>query len=445
MGLTGLEIYKQLPKKNCGECGPPTCLAFAMALAGGKASLESCPYVTEEAKENLGAASAPPVKLVKVGVGEAEVQLGDETELFRHDKTFYHPTGVGFVLSDTLNADELASKIDEINDLVFERVGLVYKVSFVMLKADSNNAETFKAAVEQVAAKTKQAMILVSEDAAVLESAAAAIADKKPMLYPATESNWEAMTALAKKNNLPLGVKGNGLESLAALVENIAKEHKELVLDSGSVGTSKVLADLVQMRRQAIKKRFRPFGYPLMAFSTEGDAIEQVLRAQAFVSRYADVVILETTEKAAVLALLSWIQNLYTDPQKPIQVEEKIYEVGDVTPDSPVYLTTNFSLTYYSVEGEVESSKVPSYIIPIDTDGTSVLTAWAAGKYEAEKITATLEKLGIADKINHRNIVIPGYVAVISGKLKEKSGWNVIVGPREASGIPAFAKSQFSS
>jgi len=444
MGLTGLEIYKQLPKKNCGECGPPTCLAFAMALAGGKASLESCPYVTENAKENLGAASAPPIKLIKVGIGDTEIQLGDETELFRHDKTFYHPTGVGFLVSDSLSVGEIEAKVATINSLVFERVGLQYKVDFVALKADSNNADTFKAAAEVVAANTKQAIILISEDAAVIEPALAVVADKKPMIYPATESNWESMTQLAKKYNAVLGVKGNGLDSLAALVENIAKDYKELVIDSGNTETSKVLADLVQIRRSAIKKRFRPLGYPSLAFSTEGDALDQVLRAQAYVSRYASAVIIETTERAAVLPLLSWRQNLYTDPQKPIQVEEKIYEVGIVTPDSPVYLTTNFSLTYYSVEGEVEASKIPSYIIPIDTDGTSVLTAWAAGKYEAEKIAAALEKLAIGDKINHRNIILPGYVAVISGKLKEKSGWNVIVGPREASGIPAFAKSQLS-
>lgn len=444
MGLTGLEIYKQLPKKNCGECGPPTCLAFAMALAGGKASLESCPYVTEEAKDNLGAASAPPIKLVKIGVGDYEVELGNETELFRHDKTFYHQTGVGFLVSDNLSTDEINAKVEAINSLVFERVGLEYKVEFVVVQADSNNADTFKAAVEAVAAKTNHAVILSSDDPAIIEPALAVVADKKPVIYPATEDNWEAMTALAKNNNAVLGVKGNGLESLASLVENIAKEYQELILDSGSTETSKVIADLVQIRRAAIKKRFRPFGYPSLAFSTAGDAMEQVIRAQSYISRYASAVILDTTDRAAVLSLLSWRQNLYTDPQKPIQVEEKIFEVGEVTPDSPVYLTTNFSLTYYSVEGEVEASKIPSYIIPVDTDGTSVLTAWAAGKYEPEKIAATLEKLGLADKVNHKNLILPGYVAVISGKLQEESGWNVIVGPREASGIPAFAKSQLS-
>lgn len=444
MGLTGLEIYKQLPKKNCGECGPPTCLAFAMSLAAGKASLESCPYVSDDAKENLDAASAPPIKLIKAGMGDAQIELGDETELFRHDKTFYHPTGVGFLVSDSLSADELNAKVEEINSLEYERVGLDYRVDFVVVKNDSGNADTFKAAVEAVNAKTKQAVILYSEDAAAIEKGLEVVGDKKPIVYPATEENYEAMTAVAKKYEAVLGVKGNDLDSLAQLVEKIAKDYKELVIDSGTREVSEAMADLVQMRRLAIKKKFRPFGYPTMAFATEGDSLDQVLDAQVYVSNYASVVVLETTNRADVLSLLTWRQNLYTDPQKPIQVEEKIFEVGEVTPDSPVYLTTNFSLSYYSVEGEVEASKVPSYIIPIDTDGTSVLTAWAAGKYEGDKIAAVLEKLGIADKVNHKNIIIPGYVAVISGKLKEASGWNVIVGPREASGIPAFAKSQLS-
>ncbi|MGF7186708.1 acetyl-CoA decarbonylase/synthase complex subunit gamma [Desulfitispora alkaliphila] len=444
MGLTGLEIYKQLPKKNCGECGPPTCLAFAMALASGKASLDSCPYVSDEAKENLDAASAPPIKLVKVGTGDAEIELGDETELFRHDKTFYHPTGVGFLVSDKLSTDEINAKVEEINSLEFERVGLEYKVDFVVVKCDSGDAGTYKAAVEAVVAKSKQAFILYCEDAGILEQALAVVADKKPLIYPATENNHEAMTKLAKDNSVPLGVKGNDLNSLAELVQKISKEYKELVIDSGNRETSQTLEDLVQMRRQAIKKKFRPFGYPIMVFATEGDSLDQALQAQVYVSKYASITVIDTTNRADVLALLTWRQNIYTDPQKPIQVEEKVYEVGEVTPDSPVYLTTNFSLTYYSVEGEVEASKIPSYIIPIDTDGTSVLTAWAAGKYEGDKISETLKRLGIEEKVNHRNIVIPGYVAVISGKLNEASGWNVIVGPREASGIPAFAKSQFS-
>ncbi|MBO8169802.1 MAG: acetyl-CoA decarbonylase/synthase complex subunit gamma [Thermoanaerobacteraceae bacterium] len=445
MGLTGLEIYKQLPKKNCGECGPPTCLAFAMALANGKAQLDACPYVSDEARANLESASAPPIALVKAGAGDYVVEMGDETELFRHDKKFYHETAIAFKVSDTLSEDDIEAKAKEIDGLVFERVGLQYRVQFAAVVNDSKDPVTFKNAVSKVAAVTNITPMLVSEDPVAIEGALEVVGDRKPVIYAATTDNYEKMTELAKSKECPLVVKADGLEALAELVEKVVGlGYKQLILDSGQRETAKVIADLVQIRRQAIKKKFRPFGYPTVAFTTEEDPLAEINQAVAYVSKYASVVVLNTTDKAHVLPLLSWRQNLYTDPQVPIQVEEKLHKVGEPDENSPVYLTTNFSLTYYSVEGEVEATKIPSYILAVDTDGTSVLTAYAAGKFEAEKIAEVMEKVGLNDKVKHRNIVIPGYVAVLKGKLEEASGWNVIVGPREASGIVAFAKSQFS-
>lgn len=446
MGLTGLAIFKELPKKNCGECGVPTCLAFAMALAAGKASLESCPYVTEAAKESLGSASAPPIKLVKVGAGDSQtVELGDETVMFRHDKTFYHPTAVAFEVEDTLDEAALTAKLAQINGLEFDRVGLHYTVDMVAVKNASGNADTYANVVKKVAESSKLALILMSDDSAAMEKALEAVTARKPLVYAATIDNYEAMTAVAKKYEAPLAVKGANLNELEEVVTKVvALGHKDLVIDPGSRNTVDVLADLTQIRRMAIKKKFRPFGYPVMAFTSEVDPMDEVMQAQVYVSKYASLVVIKTVEKQFVLPLLSWRQNLYTDPQKPIQVESKIYEVGAVSENSPVYITTNFSLSYYSVEGEVEASKIPSYIIPIDTDGTSVLTAWAAGKLGGDKVAEVMKSLGIEEKVSHRNVVIPGYVAVIAAKLKEDSGWNVIVGPRESAGISPFARANFS-
>lgn len=441
--MTGLEIYKQLPKKNCGECGPPTCLAFAMALASGKTTLDVCPYVSAEAKENLDSASAPPIKLVKIGAGDKVAALGDEHVIFRHDKTFYHPTSLAFVVDD--NAEDIEAQVAEINGLEFHRVGLHYTIEAVAVNCASGNADTFKAAVEKVAGSTQLSIVLLAEDPALAGAALPVLKGRKPLVWAATADNYEQMVQLAKANDAALAVKGDSLEGLAALVEKIvALGFKELVLDPGSRGTSNVLADMTEIRRLAIKKKFRPFGYPTMAFTTKENPLAEIMQATVFVSKYTNLVVLRTHQKEHLLSLLSWRQNLFTDPQKPITVESKVHAVGDVTDTSPVYLTTNFSLSYYSVEGEVEASKIPAYILPVDTDGTSVLTAWAAGKMEPEKITDFLKASGIEDKINHRDIVIPGYVAVISGKLQEKSGWKVIVGPREAAGIPSFAKSRFS-
>lgn len=442
MGLTGLEIFKHLPKTNCKECGSPTCLAFAMALAAGKASLDACPYVSDEAKAALDSASAPPIKLVTVGTGDFAIKLGEETEIFRHDKRFFNPTGVAIVISDT---EDVAARAEVFDALEFHRVGLDFVTDMVAIQGDSNDAAKFKAAAEQVAAKTSKAMILITDDVALMEAALSVVADKKPLLASATAENYEKMAALAKEHGCALVVRGNGLDETAALVDKIvALGHKELVLDSGARETSQVIADLTQFRRLAVRKKFRSFGYPAIAFTAKDDPVEEVVQAGAYMTKYADVVVMKAAEKQQLLPLLSWRQNLYTDPQKPVAVEPKLYDVGEPDENSPVYLTTNFSLTYFIVEGEVESTRIPSRILSVDTGGVSVLTAYADNKFSAEIIAEAMKKAGLDDKVKHRNIVIPGYVAVLKGALEEEAGWEVIVGPREASGISKFAKEKFA-
>lgn len=444
MALTGLDIFKLLPKKNCKECGQPTCLAFAMQLASAKTSLDKCPYVSEEAKETLGGAAAPPIKLVKVGKSGFEREMGDEVVLFRHDKAFYHPTCIAIEISDKLTGADLEAKIEKVNSLSFERVGQNVSIDMMAVRNDSGNADTFAQAVKAVADKTCFATVLISEDPVAMEKALEVIGDSKPLIYAATEANYEKMVELAKKYACPLAVKGDGLESTAALVEKIAASYKELVIDTGSRQMSQALAEITQTRRLSTKKKFRPFGYPVIAFTTSEDPREEVMEASVLISKYASCVVMKADEKSQILPLTALRMNLYTDPQKPSQVEPKVYEIGAVTKDSPVYVTTNFSLTYYTVEGEISGSKIPSYIISCPTDGTSVLTAWASGKFTGEKIAEFIKACGIEDMVNHRNIVIPGYVAVLKGALEEKSGWNVTVGPAEASGLPAFAKAHFA-
>ena len=440
MGLTGLQIFKHLPKTNCKECGFPTCLAFAMALASGKTALDKCPYVSEEGKAALESAAAPPIKLVKVGVGEHVLELGDETEIFRHDKRFFHPTGVAILVSDT---EDVAAKAAAFDELEFDRVGLHYVTDVVAVKCDSGDAAKYRAAVEVVAGKTEKAMILICEDPALLAEAVAVVAARKPLLYAATVDNYEEMVKLAQANKCPLAVRGKDLYETAGLAEKIASlGYEELVLDSGARDTSQVLADLTQMRRLAIKK-YRPFGYPTIAFTSKEDPLEEVVQAGVYLTKYSSIVVLKTAEKEHLLPLLSWRQNLYTDPQKPIAVEPKLYAVGEVDEDSPVYCTTNFSLTYFIVEGEVEASRIPSYILSVDTGGISVLTAYADNKFSEEIIATAMKEAGLEEIVKHRQIVLPGHVAVLQGALEEESGWKVRVGPREASDIPKFAKENF--
>lgn len=442
MGLTGLDIFKQLPKTNCKECGQATCLAFAMQIAAGKAGLDGCPHVSAAAREALEAASAPPVALVKIGTGDNEIQLGNETVLFRHDKRFEHPTAITISVNDT---EDVAAKVQAVNKLVFDRVGMTFKADMVAVINASGDAAKFAEAVKTAVDNTELPLTLCSEDAAAMASALEIAGSKKPLIYAATAANYEAMTELAKKFECPLAVKAANLNDLADLVEKIvALGWKQLILDSGATDVNKVLADQTQIRRLAINKRFRPFGYPTIAVVTNEDPVQAVLDASVFIAKYAGIVVLSTADPADILPLITLRLNIYTDPQKPIAVESKLYKVGEPGPDAPVFITTNFSLTYFCVQGDVEAARIPAYILPVDSDGTSVLTAWAAGKLTPDSITELIKKSGIEEMVNHRKLILPGGVAVLSGKLAEVSGWEVLVGPYDSGGIPSFIKQRWS-
>lgn len=441
MGLTGLEIFKQLPKKNCKECGQPTCLAFAMQLAAGKASLDACPYVSDAAREALDSASAPPVALIKIGAGEKAFQLGNETVLFRHDKRFEHPTGIAIQVSDT---EDVKAKVEKINKLVFDRVGQIHEVNLVAVANDSGDAAKFADAVKAAQETTAYPLLLISGDAAAMEKALEVAGANKPVVYGADADNYEAMVAAAKKYDAPLVVKGSDLNSLAELVEKVtALGYKNLILDSGARELSKVIADQTQIRRSALKL-FRPFGYPTIAFANNDDPIVESLYASTYVAKYAGIVVMKSAEPQHLLPVITLRLNIYTDPQKPIAVESKIYEILNPGPDAPVLVTTNFSLSYFNVAGDTEGARVSAYIVPVDTDGISVLTAWAAGKFTPETIADTVKKLGVMDKVNHKKIIIPGGVAVLSGKTAELTGLEVIVGPRESAGIASFMKQRWN-
>ena len=442
MALSGLDIYKLLPKTNCKECGFPTCLAFAMQIAAKKVELTKCPHVSEEAKSSLESASRPPIRLVTVGTGENKLEIGNETVMFRHEETFYHPTGVAVLVEDTEDPSKVDERISKINKLHFERVGQKIGVNLIAVKCSSGKKETFADTVKKVLSLSQLHLILMSEDPEIIKAAVSVCKDKKPLIYAASKANFDAMVAVAKENALPLAIKADGLDELSELAQKAASQGVEdLILDSGTKDIAQKLNELTQIRRLALKKTYRPFGYPAIAITSAGETYQEIAEAAAYIAKYAGIVVIKGVEPWEVLPLLTVRQNLYTDPQKPLQVESRIYEVGQVNDKSPVLVTTNFSLTYYTVEAEVEGSRVPSYIIASYAEGLSVLTAWAAEKFTAETISKTLNECGIKDKVSHGEIVIPGYVAVLSGKLEEASGWKVKVGPKEASGIPSFLKS----
>jgi len=440
MALSGLDIYKLLPKTNCRECGFPTCLAFAMQLAKKAVELTKCPHLTEEVKKSLEESSLPPIKQVTIGAGDEQLLLGCETVLFRHEEKFYNPCGIGFILDDNLADDQLKEKLSHIQQLRFERVGQEIKVNLIAIK-QTKDKKRFTQVVQNVAAQSKLPICLMSDDPEALKESLGILKDKKPLIYGARSENAKSFAALAKEFNAPLAVLEPDLEKLAGLTKELSSQGaNDLILDTGDKGITDKIWDLTQIRRLALKKSLRSLGYPALVILDESDPYTEAIKAATYISKYAGIILMRGIESWQTLALLTLRQNIYTDPQKPLQIEPKLYPVGQVSNTSPVLITTNFSLTYYTVLGEVEASKVPSYIVSVDTEGMSVLTAWAAEKLTAEKITESLKKFAVPDAVSHKRMVIPGYVAVISGDLEDHSGWQVVVGPKEASGIPQFLK-----
>lgn len=412
-----------------------------MQLAAKKVSLDKCPDVSEEAKKALESASQPPIKLVTIGQGDKKLEIGNETVLFRHEEKFHHPAGIGFLLEDTSSEEEIRKALEEIKKLNFERVGQKIEVNLIALSCKSNDMSKFQAALKIILDGIDLPLALMADDASIMEKVLEISKNKDPLIYRATSANFKEMAKLSKTYKAPLAASARTLEELEVLVKNLTAEGvADIVLDTGDKNIADKLWDLTQLRRLALKRGFRPFGYSVITFVKNENPFQEVSEAVTYLAKYAGIIVMSGRLAWQVLPILTARQNLYTDPQKPLQVESKIYEIGKVSDKSPVLVTTNFSLTYYTVASEVESGKVPSYIVPCDSEGMSVLTAWAAEKFTAESIAKTLEKLDVKNKVNHRNVIIPGYVAVLSGKLEEESGWKVTVGPREASGIPSFLR-----
>ena len=444
MGLTGIQIFKMLPKTNCGECGVPTCLAFAMNLASGKAELASCPYVSDEAKEKLAEASAPPIRPVALGAGMRAFKTGGETVMFRHEKTFFNPTGVGAVIRSDMDAAELDKKLKEWNAFQFERVGVNLRPELVALKDADGDASAFAAAAKKIAKESEFGLVLMSESLDALKAAVEVSAFKKPLLYAATAENAEDMGNLAKESGLPLAVKADNVEGLMGLTDKLTGMGlKDLVLDSGSREPKQVFEDQVGIRRAALKAGNRALGFPTIAFPCEmaGNLDVETALAAMLIAKYAGIVILSDFVGESLFPLLVERLNIFTDPQRPMTVTQGIYEIGAPDENSPVLVTTNFSLTYFIVSGEIEGSRVPSWLLIMDTEGLSVMTAWAAGKFVGDAVGMFVKKSGIADKVAHRKIIIPGYAASISGDMEEElPDWEVLIGPRDASLIPKFLK-----
>ena len=446
MALTGIQIFKLLPKTNCKECGVPTCLAFAMNLASGKAELDSCPYVSDEAREQLSAASAPPIRPVAVGRGVRSFTTGGETVQYRHEKTFFNPTAFAALVNSDIKDSELKDKLKIWNAFQYERVGLNLRPELVALKDVKGDKKEFAQKAKIVAETSEFNLILMSENADVMKAGIEACKFKKPLMYAATAGNADAFGAVAKENNLPLAVKAGSIEGLIPLTDKLTGMGlKDLILDPGSREIKKSMEDLVAIRRASLKSGNRSLGFPTITFPCEmaSNLDMETLIAGMHVAKYGGIVVMSDFTGENIFPLLLERLNIFTDPQRPMTVTQGIYPIGNPDENSPVLVTTNFALTYFIVSGEIESSKVPSWLLIKDSEGLSVMTAWAAGKFSGDDVGAFVKKSGIADKVKHKKIIIPGYAAAIAGDMEEElPGWAITVGPREAAHIPAFLKAR---
>lgn len=443
MALSGIQIYKLLPQTNCKDCGFPTCLAFAMKLAAKQVELAACPHVSAEAQAQLAEASEPPVRLISLRSNGFEVKAGNEVVLFRHEKTFYNKPGLFLRVRDSEPVEAIRARVAAADGYHVNYVGRDLSLDGFAVEATGDNPAVFTAAIGAVRQASHRPLILISHNPDLIAAGLRLLDGEHPLICGADASNWEKMGDLAKQHGAALVVCADSLDGLADLATKLKDRGvADLVLDPAArqLGASLLLG--TQIRRLALRQNFRPLGYPVIAFPgyAPDPAQEATLAAQA-IAKYAGFIVLDHFAAEVMYPLMVLRENIYTDPQKPIQVQPGIYEINNPGPESPVLVTTNFSITYFSVANEVESSGLPAWLIVADAEGMSVLTAWAAGKFDAERIAKSVKGFGIADKVSRKRIVLPGHVAVLSGELEEElPDWEIRVGPREAVDLPAFMK-----
>ncbi len=446
MGLTGIQIFKMLPQTNCKECGAATCLAFAMNLAAGKAELDSCPYVSDEAREKLSEASAPPIRPVKIGKGVRERTVGGETVEYRHEKTFFNQPAFAAVINADIAEEALKNKLAVFNAFQYDRVGFNLRPELLAVKDVNRDADAFARTAKIIAETSEFNLVLMSEDTAVMEAGVEAAKFKRPLIYAATKDTVKDFGQLAKDNELPLAVKGASVDEVMELSDTLTGMGvKDLILDTGAREIKQCFEDQVGLRRAALRAKNKSVGFPTITFPCEmaSNLDMEGLIGGMLVAKYGSILVFSDFTSELLFPLLLERLNIYTDPQRPMTVTEGIYEIGKPDENSPIMVTTNFALTYFIVAGEIEGSKVPTWLLIKDAEGLSVLTAWAAGKFAGDDVGMFIKKCGIIDKVKNKEIIIPGYAAAIVGEIEEElPDWKVTVGPREAAHIPAFLKAR---
>jgi len=439
VALSGLQIQKLLPKTNCKECGSNTCLAFAMKLAAKKANLSECPYASDEAKNILGADSEPPIKGVSVG-SETVSKIGEETVLYRHEKTFVHQTLIAINVDD--NMHDISNTLNNVKNYKLERVGEILTVNAIAITQKSGNTDTFVALAKQSFETTKLPLIIRAGSIDAVEAAAKAVKDTRSIIAGVNKDNVAVMRKIAEENGHILAVTGKDMDEVTELTAKLKSEgFNDLLMQFETYTLAESLQTNVIARHAALKNNVKALGYATLKFIDTGDQMEDTALAINEINKYGGICVLPSFDPAQLVALMTLRLNIFTDPQKPIQVEPKIYLIGEPDRNSPVFVTTNFSLTYFIVSGEIENSGISAWLVIPECEGLSVLTAWAAGKFSGAHIAKSVKEYGLESMVDTRQITIPGYVSQISGELEENlPGWKVLVGPQESVDLESYIK-----
>jgi acetyl-CoA decarbonylase/synthase complex subunit gamma len=461
--LSPIDIYKLLPKTNCKECGEENCMAFATKIVNREAQIDQClPLLKEKnskAYNELKEMLKPPVKEVTVGIGDKAVNLGGKLVMYRHEFTYFNPTAIATDVTDEMSEEELLNRIKKTEQWNYEYIGYTLKLDMIAVRSTSNDPEKFKSAVKKIVENTKLPLILCSMDSNVIEAGLMVAPKNRSLIYSATSENWKSMAELSLMYNCPLVVSApNDLNMLFSLTKTLlAYGIEDLVLDPGTFaneGLADTLNNFTMLRRAAAKNGEELAGFPLMgipmvAWNEKGSTADELIKwreaylASSLIVRFADIIVMHGTDGWSLLPTTVLRQNIYTDPRKPVAVDSGLKIFGTPNETSPVFFTTNFALTYYTVASDIENSKLNAYLIVVDTEGSAVDSGVAGRKLTAETVAEAIKETGIETKVKHKKIIIPGKASRISGEIEELSGWKVQVGPRDSSEIPKYLQEKW--
>jgi acetyl-CoA decarbonylase/synthase complex subunit gamma len=461
--LSPIDIYKLLPKTNCKECGEENCMAFATKIVNREAEIDQClPLLKEEnskAYNQLKEMLKPPVKQVTVGIGDNAVNIGGKLVMYRHEFTYINPTAIAIDITDEMSKEEIINRVNKTKNWNYEYIGYTLKLDMIAVRSTSNDPDKFKSTIKTVIQNTKLPIILCSLDPNVIEAGLMAAPKNRSLIYSATTENWKSMAELALMYNSPLVVSApNNLSMLLSLAKTLlAYGVEDLILDPGTYaneGLADTLNNFTMLRRAATKNGEELAGFPLMgipmvAWNEKGSTADELIKwreaymASSLIIRFADIIIMHGLDGWSLLPTTVLRQNIYTDPRKPVAVDSGLKEFGTPNKDSPVFFTTNFALTYYTVASDIENSKINAYLIVVDTEGSAVDSGVAGRKLTAETVAEAIKETEIETKVKHKKIIIPGKASRISGEIEELSGWKVQVGPRDSSEIPKYLQEKW--